>query len=221
MYWFSVGIAIVLLLLGAGHRLAAQEQRPSAEEALQRLRAGNARFVRGELAPRDLSAQRRRELAKGQHPFAVILACADSRVAPELIFDQGLGDLFVLRVAGNVTDPAILGSIEYAVQHLQVPLVVVLGHDHCGAVAAALGGSPLPGNLGKLIREVHVGQDLPKEPGPALTTAIKNNARQQASRLTQHSTVLRDFAARGRLRVVSAIYLLETGTVEWLETSPK
>ncbi len=108
--------------------------------------------------PRALCARRRALLAKGQHPHAVILSCADSRVAPELLFDQGLGDLFVLRVAGNISDPFVLGSIEYAVEHLHAPLIVVLGHESCGAVAAALTKVDFPGNLGTLIKEVHVGK---------------------------------------------------------------
>lgn len=110
----------------------------SAADALQRLQDGNARFVADHAVTHDLGDQRRHELVGGQHPFAIVLACADSRVPPELLFDQGLGDLFVIRVAGNVVDPAILGSIEYAVDHLGVQLVVVLGHEACGGVQAVL-----------------------------------------------------------------------------------
>ena len=109
----------------------------SATEALARLKAGNARFVAGKLEHPRQTAARRTELATSQHPFAVVLACADSRTSPGLLFDEGLGDVFVVRVAGNVLNNELLGSIEYAVEHLGTQLVVVLGHERCGAVAAA------------------------------------------------------------------------------------
>src|SRR5205085_10520354 len=136
------------------------------------LKEGNGRFAAGKLAVKDVGAQRRATLAKGQHPFAVVLACADSRVPPELVFDQGLGELFVLRVAGNLADPFVLGSIEYAVEHLHTPLIVVLGHENCGAVAAALTKAAFPGNLGTLVKEVHVGKNLPMERAAALPAAV-------------------------------------------------
>src|SRR5260370_868323 len=152
----------VLSLLRILHLLQAQEpkpKQPTQEEALKRLKEGNSRFVADKLAERNLGKNRRAELAKGQAPFAIILGCADSRVAPELLFDQGLGDLFVVRVAGNVTDPEILGSIEYALTELKAPLIVVLGHEECGAVKAALSEEQLSGNLAKLIARVHVGRE--------------------------------------------------------------
>src|SRR5262245_40561826 len=112
----------------------------SAEQALARLLAGNARFVAHRERHPDITVRRRRALVSSQHPFAVILGCADSRVSPELLFDEGLGDLFVIRVAGNVVDDVVLGSIEYAVEHLGTKLIVVLGHEKCGAVSAAVAG---------------------------------------------------------------------------------
>src|SRR5207247_2291014 len=128
---------------------------PSADQAMKMLQDGNARFVSGKLEHPNESPERRTEVAKGQHQFAVILACADSRVGPEVIFDAGLGDLFVTRVAGNVVDDAMLGSIEYAVEHLGAPLIVVCGHQRCGAVQATVetvaSGAPAPGHLGALI----------------------------------------------------------------------
>lgn len=200
----------------------AQEKAPTAEDALQRLKQGNARFVADKLdQKKDLGAKRRGDLAKGQRPFAIILACADSRVAPELVFDQGLGDLFVLRVAGNVTDPAILGSIEYGVEVLKAPLIVVVGHDKCGAVEAAIGGGELQGNLAKLIKEVQPGKDLPKDKEAALAAGVKNNALEQAARLTQQSTVIKDFASSKRIQIAAGVYSLKNGTVEWLEMPKK
>ena len=126
----------------------------SANEALQKLIDGNKRFVTGQFALKDLGDARREELVKGQKPFAVILTCSDSRVPPEHIFDQGLGDIFVVRNAGNVVDPVTLGSIEYAVEHLLAPLVVVLGHDYCGAVKAAVDGGEAPGSIGAIIAKL-------------------------------------------------------------------
>src|SRR5439155_16101250 len=157
--FFSRAIMSTLLAFVVSLTLQAQETRPSPAAAWQKLKEGNARFVSDRLAARQIGEERRARLAKGQQPFAVVLSCADSRVVPELLFDQGLGDVFVVRVAGNIADKAMLGSIEYAVEHLHVPLVVVLGHESCGAVQAALDGKPLPGNLGWLVKQVYTGNN--------------------------------------------------------------
>ena len=114
------------------------------DKALDLLKSGNARFVSGALTPKDDYATLREKLSAGQHPFAVVLCCSDSRIAPEIIFDQKLGDLFVIRNAGNVVDEEVLGSIEYAVEHLETSLVVVMGHAACGAVTATYNGDDLP-----------------------------------------------------------------------------
>jgi carbonic anhydrase len=165
----------------------------------------------------NLGASRRQELAKGQRPFAVVLTCADSRLAPEFIFNQGLGDLFVLRVAGNIADPFVLGSIDYAVEHLHVPLIVLLGHEKCGAVEAALGKEKPPGNLGKLVGEIDVGRDLPTDREAALAAAVKNNARRHTRLLTERSEIIKDHIAKKELRIVCGVYQLATGKVEWLD----
>ncbi len=190
---------------------------PTADGALKLLKDGNDRFAQDKLAPRNIGADRRAVLAKGQKPFAVVLACADSRVAPELIFDQGLGDLFVLRVAGNLTDPLILGSIEYAVEHLHSPLIVVLGHEKCGAVDAALTKKAFPGNLGTLVKDVHTGKDLPKENAEALPIAVKNNVVFQLSQLTARSELLKEEAKSKKIKIVGGVYRLGSGKVEWVE----
>ena len=196
---------------------APQKPAPTPEAAWQRLKAGNTRFAEEKLERPDLGAGRRQQLARGQKPFAVVLTCADSRLAPEFIFNQGLGDLFVLRVAGNISDPFELGSIEYAVEHLHVPLIVILGHEQCGAVAAALGKTRPAGNLGKLIDEIAVGKDLPPGREAALTAAIKNNVRHQTHLLTERSDVIKAHVARKDVRIVSGYYQLTTGKVEWLD----
>ena len=124
------------------------------KQAIDLLKAGNARFVSGALTPKDNYATLREQLSTGQHPFAVVLCCSDSRVAPEIIFDQKLGDLFVIRNAGNIVDEEVLGSIEYAVEHLETPLVVVMGHSACGAVTATCQGGDLPGHIIDLAKRI-------------------------------------------------------------------
>lgn len=177
------------------------------KQALDLLKAGNARFVSGTLAPKDDYATLREQLSAGQHPFAVVLCCSDSRVAPEIIFDQKLGDLFVIRNAGNIVDEEVLGSIEYAVEHLGSPLVVVMGHASCGAVTATCQGGDLPGHI----------LDLAKRIKPSINTGccIDDNAKQHARRMAQlieEDEIVHHVCAK----VVAAFYNLESGKVEWL-----
>ena len=213
MIWVVASLWILPGLFSYGQEKAA----PTAEQALEQLKKGNERFVADRLTAKDFGADRRRELAKGQHPFAIVLTCADSRVGPEFIFNQGLGDLFVLRVAGNIADPFVLGSMEYAVEHLHVPLIVILGHTRCGAVDAALAENRPHGNLGKLIEQVYPGKDLPPQKDAALQAAVQNNVRHQAELLTKHSEVLKEFVEHKKVRVVSGVYHLATGKVDWLD----
>ena len=187
---------------------------PSPSEALARLKDGNARAVNGHLKDPKTSDALRTELAKGQQPFAVILGCADSRVGPEIVFDQPLGNLFVCRVAGNVTDPEVAGSIEYAVEHLHSPLIVVLGHSECGAVKAALSGGVVEGNLGTLLRRVHTGS-VPKDEDGKLNAAIRNNVASQCQLLKQTSPVIRKAVSSGKVQIVGGVYSLKTGEVTW------
>jgi carbonic anhydrase len=212
---------MILLVFCSVSELRAQEATPTPDKALDRLKEGNARFVADKPTTRDTTDKRRKELAKGQSPFAIVLACADSRVTPELVFDQGLGDLFVLRVAGNVADPALLGSMEFAVTQLKCPLIIVLGHEECGAVNAAISGQKLEGNLGKLIDLVQPGKDLPKDKKEALAAGVANNVRTQAASLTSKSDVLKDFVSSKRIRIATGVYSLETGKVNWLDAAEK
>lgn len=197
----------------------------TAADALTRLREGNARFVVDDLATRATYPDQRRQLAKGQEPLAVVLACADSRVVPELIFNQELGELFVIRVAGNVTDPVVIGSIEYAVEHLHCPLVVVLGHQQRGAVKAAVAGEDGEGNLGELVKRVYVGPDratlLQEVKGveEAVEVGVRLNVRHHLHELTVKSDVLKKLAAEDGVRIEGAVYSLETGRVEWLKAA--
>ena len=136
--------------------LAADHATPSVspDEALNRLKAGNDRFARSKVSAGKPVAARRIATAKAQHPFAIIVACADSRTSPEIVFDQNIGDLFVVRTAGNLVDDFALGSIEYAVEHLGSRLIVVLGHERCGAVQAALAGGSAPGHIEALVQAI-------------------------------------------------------------------
>lgn len=196
-----------------GHALAAPEQ------IWAHLMAGNRRYAAGRTEDRHL-VQVRRQLVSGQHPQAIVLTCADSRVAPELIFDQNLGDLFVVRTAGNVADPVALGSLEYAAEHLHTRLLIVLGHDHCGAVAAALahGKMPTP-NLEAIVAHIAPAvervKQMPEGEAKARMASIEN-VHQSAADLLTHSPILRAEAAAGKLVVVQALYELASGEVKRL-----
>jgi carbonic anhydrase len=196
---------------------AADKPSAAAEQAWQCLKDGNERFAADRLGGKDVGSARRQELTAGQHPFAIVLSCADSRVPPEIIFDRGLGDLFVVRVAGNISEPFAVGSIDYAVEHLHVPLIVVLGHEKCGAVAAALGEDKPGGNLGKLIGQIHVGEHLSANKDEALADSVENNVRFQVRLLTERSAVIREHAKQKQLQIVAGVYGLATGKVRWLE----
>lgn len=197
------------------------DEQISGDQALERLRRGNERFVGGRALHPQQSRERREEVAHGQQPFAVILACSDSRVAPEIVFDQGLGDLFVIRTAGNVVDDVALGSIEYAVHLLQVPLLLVLGHQRCGAVTAAVegGGADLPGQIGTLLRLVEpaVRATSGGTPGEHIANAVAANARLVAQGLVARSALIRQAHEERGLKVVAAVYSLDTGEVRFLE----
>ena len=187
----------------------------SPDQALALLKAGNERYASGRHASQDNPSARRATLAKGQKPFAVVIGCADSRTAPEIIFDQQLGSLFVCRVAGNVTDPVVLGSVEYAVEHLHAPLIVVLGHSKCGAVSAALAGGHAPGNIGRLLEHVHTGSGLPADQDAKTGAAVSNNTIHQKNSLTANSAIIREFVKKGKVRTTSGVYSLDTGKVTW------
>ena len=190
----------------------------NADAALTRLVDGNKRFVAGSPSRATLSAQQWAELAKGQHPYAIVLACADSRLSPEIIFDQGLGDLFVIRNAGNLIDDHVLGSIEYAVEHLHVSLIVVLGHTKCGAVTAAVAGGEAPGHVKSIVESLSSAVAMAKKkPGDPVDNAVRINAKQEASALTQAEPIVAEAVKAGSVMVVAAKYDIATGQVEFLK----
>jgi carbonic anhydrase len=193
-------------------------ERPTPEAALAELMAGNDRYVQGGVELRDFSAAR--AAAVEEHtPLAAILGCADARVAAELIFDRGPGDLFMVRVAGNFLSEYGLASMEYAVRFLEVPLLLVLGHTQCGALSAAVkivqDRSHLPGRLPYLIDAVEPAVHLAREKDPPdlLRAAIEENVRRQVQRLSTISPVIDEALAAGVTRVAGAVYELETGRV--------
>jgi carbonic anhydrase len=189
---------------------------PSADEVWANLMAGNRRFVAGKPQTRDLTSLRRK-LASGQSPNVIVLACSDSRVGPELIFDQSLGDIFVVRTAGNVADPVALGSIEYAVDHIHSPLLVVLGHQKCGAVSAACSGEKMPSqNLEAIVDKIDPAVTQAKtyaKPDNLIEAAIKENVQQSAKDVLANSEIVRNAVKSGKLRVIEAEYELDTGEV--------
>ncbi|MCP4106544.1 MAG: carbonic anhydrase [Desulfobacteraceae bacterium] len=189
---------------------------PTPEEALKRLKDGNQRYVEQKLTHPNQTAERRAELSSGQYPYAVILGCSDSRVPPEVIFDQGMGDLFVIRVAGNIADDVVLGSIEYAAEHLHTPLIVVMGHSKCGAVSAVASGTELDGHLPSLGKIIQPAVDKAKgKPGDLVTNAAKTNAEMTADMLRTSEPVLSNLVKAGKVDVVTAYYDLDTGICEF------
>lgn len=200
-----------------------------AREALERLREGNGRFTSD--APgsdTSLSHSRRAELAAGQQPFAIILGCSDSRVPAEIVFDQGLGDLFVIRVAGNIVAPSQVGSVEFAAARYETRLVVVLGHSQCGAILATLEELRRPTetqsrNLRAIVDRVRpsveglLATDLRDNTAALVRQAVRANIRASVDHLRHGSQVLEQLIQEDRLRVVGAEYSLETGVVEFLD----
>jgi carbonic anhydrase len=204
--------------------VSALAKQPTPDEALQRLVSGNDAFVADQPLPSDLSRERRLALADGQQPFATLVGCSDSRVGPEQLFGSGLGELFIVRTAGNNVDTAGMGSIEYSVAVLKVPLIVVLGHEKCGAVAAAADvvtkDARFPGSIARMIEPIvpavlaaqrNVGEDK------LVDTAVEENVRRMVERLQKFSEpMLLEPQERGELKVVGAVYELATGRVRWL-----
>ena len=189
-----------------------------ADIALKRLQAGNAHFVDDISTRSNKHAKRRAEVAEKQKPFAIVVSCSDSRVGPEVVFDQGLGDLFVVRTAGHAVDDVGLGSIEYAVEHLGASLILVLGHERCGAVAATVAGGKAHGHLPAIVKAIQPAVAKTKgQPGDAADNAVRANVREVVARLKAAGPVLAERVTDGKLKVAGARYDLDTGRVEIIE----
>lgn len=186
----------------------------SGDRALQKLMEGNARYVSAKTAHPNQAPARRAEVLGGQHPFAVIVGCSDSRVPPEIIFDQGLGDVFVVRLAGHVLSDEALGSIEYAVDHLGTRLIMVLGHDGCGAVTAAVKGGSAQGHIGSVTNAILPAVEKAKhQPGNLLENAIREHVAMVVEQLKSSAPLLQALVKNGGLNIVGAHYHLDDGRV--------
>lgn len=217
----AIGASRPFVLVGSLPAADKTAARPDADAVLRRLVEGNDRFVRGELAHPGRKPEDFRRLAEGQAPFAVVLACADSRVAPEIVFDQGIGDLFVVRIAGNYVSGAgtsVKGSIEYGVAELGAPLVMVMGHSQCGAVKAAIkhihDHDALPGSINDLVSNIKpVVAAVEGKPGDLLENAARANVRRSVERLQSLEPILAPRVKTATVKVVGAMYELFSGKV--------
>jgi carbonic anhydrase len=197
------------------------------DEAQTKLMDGNKRFVDGTYGVSDISDVRRKELTKGQHPFAVILSCSDSRVPPELLFDQGLGDLFVVRTAGNTVDTIGIGSLEYGIEHLHAPLLVILGHQGCGAVKATVDAAGKPqkkekghphDSIGAIVAKIMPAvKEAKSRGGDVMEASIQGNIRNVYRELLKKSPILSEMVASKKVKVVLAEYYLDSGEVKILD----
>jgi carbonic anhydrase len=215
------GLAVSAGLIGVGPATAQAVGADSPASALAKLMVGNRRFVAGRARHPHQSLADLHEVAKGQHPFVITLACADSRVPAELLFDQGLGDIFDNRVAGNVVDDLLLGSIEFAVEEFGVPLIMVLGHERCGAITATIDaiekGGTAPGHIGAIVDGIRpLIEPVLHQPGDKVDNAVKANIRGQAALLSSRSEIVAEKVRDRRLRIVGARYDLDDGRVSLL-----
>jgi len=185
------------------------------EETIARLKSGNENFVADKLDGKLQDSSRRSELTGGQQPHTIVLSCADSRVVPELAFDTGLGELFVVRVAGNVANTSSMASIEYAVAHCGSKVIVVLGHQSCGAVTAAIAGGDNGYNLNHLL--AHIGPAISaSQEGSTVNEVVKTNAQLTAQELESRSEIIGNAARKGDIKIVPAYYNLDTGAVDFI-----
>jgi carbonic anhydrase len=211
--------ALTLVLGGLANSFAAEPSKVSPDEALKHLVEGNARFVSGHLihAGPEQVAEARSTGSEGQSPFAVIVGCSDSRVSPEIVFDQGIGDLFVVRTAGEVVDSVALGSIEYAVAHLGSALVLVLGHERCGAVAAAVAGAKEPGHINAVLSAIEPAVKKTKgQAGDPVENAVRAQALDVAKQLQEAKPILAEGVKSGKIKIVAGRYDLKSGKIDLL-----
>jgi carbonic anhydrase len=186
----------------------------SSDDAIKRLMDGNKRFVNEKRQSPNQSRLRLQETAVAQYPFASILGCADSRVPAEIVFDQGLGDLFVVRVAGNVASQTAIGSLEFSTAVLGSQLIIVLGHSRCGAVSAAIANEPLPGRIGVFVEEIKPAVERVRfKTGDIEENSVTANVQYQATQLAESSTILASLIREGKLKIVGGRYDLATGKV--------
>jgi len=210
--------ALLVLFSPTGRSIGQNaEENITADSVLAELKTGNKHHVAHRYQHPHETLDRQRQLVSGQHPHAEILSCSDSRVPPEIVFDQGLGDLFIVRVAGNVASDTEIGSLEYGAEHLHVPLIVVLGHESCGAVTAAVQGGPPEGHIGSLIDLIKPAVEKTRGmSGDPVSNAVRMNVELVVKQLRSSTPILSELVAHGKLKIVGAVYSIETGSVTWL-----
>lgn len=190
-----------------------------AKQALEKLIEGNKRFAESDHFSINRVEQRRLELIEGQNPFAAIISCADSRVPAEIVFDQGLGELFVVRNAGNVISSSVIGSIEYALIHLGVKLVVILGHDDCGAIKATLGSSSdsffVRGIQEKILPAI---EEAKRQGGDLMYNSVMNNVRAQINKLKTAGNIIHELVNKDEVMIIGGYYCLKSGKIDFFET---
>jgi carbonic anhydrase len=221
---FGSCFAAVSLLAATQFALTADPAHPEQPavapvDAISKLKEGNGRYTSGNLEHPGQTTERRTELAKSQHPFAVVVSCSDSRVPPEIVFDQGLGDLFIVRVAGNVINDEGLGSIEYAIDHLGSRLILVLGHQSCGAVKAAketiAAKGKAPGHIESLVTAIKPAVEATTKDD--LDTTVKANVKHVVQALRSSMPILKAKVDSGEIQVIGGYYSLDTGAVSFLD----
>lgn len=214
-------ISILLFLAICSTVSAHSSANISADEALLKLKKGNQAFAHMHMHHPDVSKKRLHSVEATQHPFVAIVACSDSRVPPELIFDQGLGDIFEIRNAGNVLDDHVIGSAEYAISHLGVKLIVVMGHKDCGAVKAAIEHNHESKFIESLTKFIEPSVEKAKfQKGNFIDNAVKNNAIAGAKGLIDADSIIDDYVRYQNVKIVPAFYNMHTGIVEFLEFKP-
>ena len=218
-----IATLILVILFSPAKISTAQhnEEKITPDSVLAELKTGNGRHVGHRYQHPHETLDRRRQLVSAQHPHAEILSCSDSRVPPEIVFDQGLGDLFIVRVAGNVASDTELGSLEYGAEHLHVPLIVVLGHESCGAVTAAVQGGPPEGHIAALIDLIKPAVEKTRGlSGDPVENAVRMNVEMVVKQLRSSTPLLSELVAQRKVRIVGAVYSIETGSVTWLPDTP-
>src|ERR1700756_2846594 len=214
-----IGLLSASQFAGAAEPAHSDQPTVAPAEAISKLKEGNGRYTSGNLQHPGQTTERRTELAKTQHPFAAIVCCSDSRVPPEIVFDQGLGDLFIVRVAGNVINDEGLGSIEYTVDHLGTRLILVLGHQRCGAVDAAretiAAKGKAPGHIQSLVTAIKPAVEATAKDD--LETTIKANVKNVVQALRSSTPILKGEVDSGKIQVIGGYYSLDTGAVTFLD----
>ena len=213
---FFYGLS-AFMIFSVSASFASEAQSVKGAEAQKRLMDGNKRFVEGKMTHPDQDLGRRTGIVKGQNPFAIIVSCSDSRVPPEVVFDQGLGDLFVIRIAGNVLNDEAIGSIEYAVEHLGSKYLMVLGHESCGAVAATVKGGEAPGHIGSIVKAIQPAVEAAKkQQGDLMDNSVKANVSMVVQKLKSNAPILEHAVKKGDLVIEGARYDLDEGTVSMI-----